>query len=769
MRAVQTGPLVGLISQLALLGVLAGTVGLGSSSWLVGVASALVITAALNRGLVRRGVGTLGPADRVTLTRATLVCGVAALTAEALGGAPHVGILVTLSAVALVLDAVDGWVARRTGTASPLGARFDLEVDAFLILVLSIYVADELGPWVLAIGAARYVFVAAGWWFPWLDEQAPPRHWCKVVAAIQGVVLTAVAADVLPQTGETGLLAVSLALLAESFGREAWWLWRHRDPRARRRPVGAGLATGLAVLLVWFGLTAPNQLGDLTPGAFLRIPLEALLVVAVVVVLPPAARRALGIAAGVVLGLLTVVKVLDMGFYTALGRSFDAAIDWRYLGSGLGFLDESVGRPVAIVLTVAAALLALAILVLMPLAVLRLTRVASGHRTASLRAVAALAPVWIVCALLGVHLARGVPVASASAADYAYGQVSRIPSEIRDEREFSRDTVADPLRSAPADGLLTGLRGKDVLFVFVESYGRVAVQDSSMAPGVDAVLDDGTASLRAQGFSARSAFLTSPTFGAISWLAHSTLQSGLWVDSQQRYDVLMSSNRFTLGRAFERAGWRTVGDVPANTHDWPQGAFYGYDKLYDSRNVGYEGPRFGYPTMPDQYTLDAFHRLELSTAHRKPVMAEIDLITSHAPWSRTPHMIEQSRVGDGSVYAGMPEQAPSKSVIWRSPERVRAAYGESIEYSLNALITFVRTYADDNTVLVFLGDHQPATVVSGEHPGHDVPITVVARDPAVLDRIAAWGWQDGLNPGPDAPVWRMDAFRDRFLAAYGPQ
>ena len=207
--------------------------------------------------------------------------------------------------------------------------------------------------------------------------------------------------------------------------------------------------------------------------------------------------------------------------------------------------------------------------------------------------------------------------------------------------------------------------------------------------------------------------------------------------------------------------------MPANTHDWPQGGFYHYDQIYDSRDVGYRGPPFGYPTMPDQYTLDAFHRLELAQQDRRPVMGEIDLISSHAPWSRTPHMIDQARVGDGSVFEGMPEQAPSKTVIWRSPERVRAAYGQSIEYSLDALVTFLETYGDDDTVVVFLGDHQPATIVSGENADHDVPVTVVARDPKVLDRIHGWGWDPGLRPRPDAPVWRMDSFRDRFLAAFG--
>ena len=130
-------------------------------------------------------------------------------------------------------------------------------------------------------------------------------------------------------------------------------------------------------------------------------------------------------------------------------------------------------------------------------------------------------------------------------------------------------------------------------------------------------------------------------------------------------------------------------------------------------------------------------------------------------------MIAWDQVGDGSSFDGMPQQAPSKTDIWRSPDRVRTAYGESVEYSLDALTSFVQNFGDDDLVMVVLGDHQPATVVTGEGADHDVPVTVLAHDPAVLDQISSWGWQDGLNPSPDAPVWRMDAFRDRFLAAFG--
>ena len=90
------------------------------------------------------------------------------------------------------------------------------------------YVAQTAGAWVLLIGAARYAFLVAGWLLGWMRATLPPREWRKVVAATQGVTLTIAAADVLPAALTRVGLAVALALLAESFGRDVWWLWRHR-------------------------------------------------------------------------------------------------------------------------------------------------------------------------------------------------------------------------------------------------------------------------------------------------------------------------------------------------------------------------------------------------------------------------------------------------------------------------------------------------------------------------------------------------------------
>jgi phosphatidylglycerophosphate synthase len=233
--AVQTGPMTGLIAQVVLLAILATTVGLDVAGWVTGAAYAFVTALILKRGMSWSGVRVFGPADWVTLARATLVGCVAAVTAASFHRTPRADVLVSIAVAALLLDAVDGHVARRTGTASGFGARFDMEVDSFLVLVLSVYVARSMGAWVLVIGAMRYAFVAAGWAFPWMRGQLPPRYWRKVVAAIQGAVLVVAAADVLPTPLMVFALAATLALLIESFGRDIVWLWQDAVVQPRRR------------------------------------------------------------------------------------------------------------------------------------------------------------------------------------------------------------------------------------------------------------------------------------------------------------------------------------------------------------------------------------------------------------------------------------------------------------------------------------------------------------------------------------------------------
>jgi phosphatidylglycerophosphate synthase len=771
----QVSLLFSLVAANGLFALLAATTGLTVAGWAIGFAFALATAAFVSRGLIAAGALTVGPANAVTLARSTLVAGTAALVTAAVQRPAATTTIVVLAGIALGLDGCDGWVARRTRSASAFGARFDGEVDAFLILVLSVQVARSLAWWVVAIGLMRYVFGLAGVAWPWLRGALPARHWRNVVAAAQGIVLTVAVAGVLPRSWALGASVAALLLLSESFGRDVRWLFTHRTeiatpaPNRRLRIVIGASVTGLAILLFWVALVGPDRQSQFTVTTLLRVPLEGVAIVAVALLLPPRLRSAMAIAVGLLLGVLTVVRVVDFGFFVALDRPYNPVTDYPLLRLSVGVLSDSVGKATARDAVIAAIAAVPLVVVAVTAATVRVTRVAARHRGVTMRVLAGLTAIWIICLALGVTTGSGLPVDSVSAAGLTLQEGRLIDNGLRDRSLFNAQlTAPDPYGAEPASQLLTGLRGKDVLVVFVESYGQVAVQGTSFSPPVDAELRQETTALQAAGFSARSAFLRSPTFGGSSWLAHSTLQSGLWVDNQQRYSQLEGSSRFTLAEAFKRAGWRTVFDVPSSPSPWPQGQrLYRYDAMYGVNNVGYRGPKFSYAKIPDQYTLEALYQRELQPTRRKPVMAEIDLDSSHLPWAPLPSMVPWQQLGDGAIYGPMAKDRPGPSVVWRSRSSVRAAFGQSIQYSLTALASFIQRIHDNKLVVVMLGDHQPATTVSGDNADHDAVITIIAHDPKVIDRLNPWKWEPGMLPSPNAPVWPMDAFRDRFLAAYG--
>ena len=171
-----------------------------------------------------------GAANTVTLLRA----GIVALFAGLLGPTAPIPdlawLMAVLAMVALMLDGVDGWLARRSGMQSPFGARFDMEVDAFFILILAalIWQSGKAGAWVILSGAMRYGFVALGRWLPWLNRPLPPRRHRQTVCVIQTAVLALCLTPSLIPPLSTFLAAGALGLLALSFAVDIAWLWRRR-------------------------------------------------------------------------------------------------------------------------------------------------------------------------------------------------------------------------------------------------------------------------------------------------------------------------------------------------------------------------------------------------------------------------------------------------------------------------------------------------------------------------------------------------------------
>lgn len=527
---------------------------------------------------------------------------------------------------------------------------------------------------------------------------------------------------------------------------------------ARRAAVTTAAVAALVVLPL-----VPGVLGGGGAAALVGLPVES--IVAVLLVLTVTGRLSRGLAAaafGCVVVAALLAGALDAAFRATIDRPFNPADDGRAVLDGYGVVADALGPLGAASAALLALVLVAAAAAGLALAALRTGAVARAHPRGRV-VVAGVAVAWIALAVVGAHSAQGAPLAAARSGGELAETTERALASVRELAAFDREVRGDTLAADPG---FAALRGKDVVLVFVESYGRVSLEDAPFTSRIRQTLAQGETDLARAGYDGRSAFLTSPTFGGVSWLAHATLQAGVWVDSPQKYARLLDGERATLSGLFGAAGWHTMSVVPSNGRDWDEGrAFYGFDTMLDARTMGYRGPAFGYARMPDQYTWRAFH--DRRSEVPGPVMAEIDLVSSHTPWTPLPELVPWSQLGDGRVFASHAAAGPSAAEVWGDPARVRELYGASIAYSLEATFSYLETFGRRDLVVVLVGDHQPAPIVSGTDASHDVPVTIIAQDPAVLDAVEEWGWERGIHPSASAPVWRMDEFRDRFVAAFG--
>lgn len=547
--------------------------------------------------------------------------------------------------------------------------------------------------------------------------------------------------------------------------RSRFAAWRERHPAVVRGT--RWTITALAAALAFLALVLPNKESALHADRFVRIPVEAILGAAAALTLPRRPRLTVAALSGVALGAMTILNLLDMGFWEYLGRRFNLVLDWELLPDAQSYVKDSMGPTVATLATVGAFILVLLLLTVMALAMIRLSSVLARNKQAATRGTLAAAVVWVLCSALGLQIA-GTPVAADRAAGAVLSQARLVHTTLRDEAEFQKVAKIDAFGNTPPGQLVPDLRGKDMIFTFIESYGRSAIEDPVEAPGVDATLDARTKALAKAGFHAKSGWLTSATYGGSSWLGHSTTMSGLWIDNQQRYRTLMASDHMSLTEAFKKSGaWDTVGIMPGVQKSWPESKFYGLDSYRNAFQMGYKGPKFSWSTMPDQYALQQFQNLEHGKKRTKPLMSLVILTSSHQPWAPIPRMVPWTELGDGKIFNSIQAAGHKPSDIIASSPRSQAEYGKSVQYSVTALTEWLERYGTKDTVLVFLGDHQPIPRVSGNHASRDVPVSIVAKDPKVLDRISTWNWTDGLRPAHNAPVWKMSAFRDRFLTAYG--
>lgn len=533
------------------------------------------------------------------------------------------------------------------------------------------------------------------------------------------------------------------------------------SPRAASPLAGAGpLALTLASFFFLFtAFIFPFRIDWFDNMSYLYFPVE-LFLFGLALLVPGQPGRVLRALASVLLAVGVILRVSDIAAYQVFSRAFNPVFDAYLLVDGMGFLRSSFGTVGAVGVAVLAVVLVLLIVLLSFLVLHRAQRVLLLAPRRSLVLLCSGLLLWSTLAL------AEWPRASRYFVDQLAKHVANTRASVVDLREFRTVVDQDAYAQVPGDSLFGKLQGKDVLVVFIESYGRILMDGPDYAAPFRAALSHATQTLTAAGFASRSAFLSSPTVGGISWLAHATALSGLWIDSQVRYDSLMMSERPSLVRLFQRAGWRTVGVMPAITLAWPEGDYFGYEQLYAAPELDYRGLPFNYVTMPDQFTLSRFQEWERAREDRRPVMAEIALLSSHAPWTPVPTLIDWSTVGDGSIFNAQASSGDAADVVWQDRARVMRHFRESAEYVVQTLMSYVAEFGDDDLVLLILGDHQPMPFVTDNTDSRDVLVHLVARDPAVLDAMAGWDWTPGMLPADGAPVWRMDAVRDRVIETF---
>ena len=531
----------------------------------------------------------------------------------------------------------------------------------------------------------------------------------------------------------------------------------------------SALPLGLSALLFYLVLAQPNHPAAMGWGALASFPLEwpALLLALVAAGdgRPGGVLRLLLVA---LLSLIAVLKAADYASFTAFTRGFNPVADLALVGAGLRLLSGSIGPALTFLAGAAAlfAVLGLALALWWAAGVwARSARRRVGMRV--LAAGAALLAAGVAAAEVGDTMGRWelpLPVpGTAFTARVGVERLQMVRRTLADLRAFEAAAAEDPF--AEADTLLDVI-DRDVIVVFVESYGRTSLDTPLFAGRHRATLARGEAALAERGLAMASGLLASPTRGGQSWLAHATFANGLWVDGQTRYGAVLASGRQTLYHLAAQAGFHTAAVMPQITLDWPESAVMGFETILAAEDLGYAGRSFNWVTMPDQFTFAAMDRL-LRQGGRdgRPLFIQVATGTSHAPWVPVPELLAWSAVGDGRVFDAVAASGDPPDVVWRDRDRVRAQYRLAVDYALQTVLAYAARHARDPPLMIVLGDHQAAGFVAlDERP--DVPLHLIG--PAhLVDRAAVdWGLSPGLIPPVAAPVTRMDRMRDRILATF---
>jgi Sulfatase len=334
-------------------------------------------------------------------------------------------------------------------------------------------------------------------------------------------------------------------------------------------------------------------------------------------------------------------------------------------------------------------------------------------------------------------------------------------------RALPATSVVDGALASTNSRALEGLQGRDVYLVFLESVGAVVYDNERAVRVLRPARERLAADIEAAGLQVVSAFVGSPTIGGGSDLAHVSLLSGIDLSDPRRHDLLLTTTRPTLISVFHSHGYETFGFYPSVSWDWPERAWYGYDRYVEGRPLDYRGPTFdNWWKIPDQFSFARFEQMYPRDASTPPRFVFAATISTHVPFIRVPPYQPdwQRLLGDRPFDEADVSREMARPVDWLD---MMPVYVRLVDYTYRWFGGYLRQPQSRETVYVVLGDHQPTGNVSGEGASWDVPVHIISRDPELLQRFVEQGFKPGLEP-PRASLGGMHELTGMLLKAFGP-
>lgn len=513
------------------------------------------------------------------------------------------------------------------------------------------------------------------------------------------------------------------------------------------------------ILLLSALLMVPGHPDQFTLSHWRSLPLDVPLIVLLLLLLNrPLFTVARWLITTSVLGLL-LLRLADLISRLAFGRAFNPLAEWHLIQQGWTLTADTLGKFEAMALAGTGVLLLILTAMLLYRGLGHLHELSRPWRHTG---------IVICCLPLLTAMATAItppgaeprPSVNWILVNELLERVRYTRWTVRDQAAFSTELQQDVLSDRTPS--FSALSGRDVIIIYIESYGRSFIDDAQFAEQAERRLSAVQAETGAAGLHVKSGWVDSPIRGGRSWLAHATVASGLRLSNHARFDRLISSPRPSLHRLFKQAGWTTAVVLPVVKTEWVEGAWYQVDRFFDHATLDYRGQDFGFVTMPDQYTLSAFESRIRATAEG-PLMAHIGLLDSHAPWGPLPLHQAWEEIGDGSLFDGTQRHGQRHS--WANAEPVRKAYGLSVDQNLKLVGEYLSRYADD-ALFIVLGDHQPASVIAGWAPTAHVPIHVFSSDAALLDRLPVDAFTHGMLPDAGIEALPMESLRGLLGTAF---